>query len=83
MLVGIGLAFGTMRTGFTDLSRRMGLTEAQLSTISEQVGSLREAVVRLQDGAPTRHADAQPPASNLYTDRRTTPSPSYAGGGMN
>jgi hypothetical protein len=36
----------------------MGLVEVQLADLSGEVGSLREAVIRLQDQQPTKHADA-------------------------
>jgi DNA integrity scanning protein DisA with diadenylate cyclase activity len=48
----------TISADLAALGRRMGLVEVQLADLSGEVGSLREAVIRLQDQQPTNHADA-------------------------
>lgn len=56
MLVGAVWTIGAISSGFTELSRRMGLAETQLGALTQQVSGLREAVVVLQDRQPARHA---------------------------
>lgn len=82
MLMGAVWTVGTISAGFTDLSRRMGLAETQLSALTNQVGGLREAMIRLEDAQPTRHAErfrSPNPAPNLWTNRGGD----YHGGGLN
>ncbi len=79
MLVGAVWTIGTMDAGFRDLARRMGLAEMQMAALTTQVIGMREAVIRLQDSQPTRHADAPafrspaPQAPSRYTERTPPP----------
>lgn len=82
MLVGAVWTISSIDAGFTDLSRRMGIAETQMTALTSQVFGLREAVIWLEDAQPSRHAGhfgPPSPAPNLWTNHAGD----YHGGGLN